>query len=261
MSRSLTSLTFTLTLAACGPGKHDTDDGSSSTSSSTTASSPTDATGSTDASSPTDATGSTGATDATGTAETTQGPTSNGTTGTPDTTTGGEADQFGFICVVLKKAESEESDPFVGTEMIRLTLDYEACLSEYYSTHPGQVNNAEVFGAWVDRLCSEPVDAPLVACEVDTFEQGFPDGGPSYMAVQYKVSDAAQIDGRTLLWGPAPLAATAGCEPTAKFTVAGSATGFSQGPPVWTAQSWVNPVGTVHSEATGCIEVAVARVP
>jgi hypothetical protein len=185
----------------------------------------------------------------------------------PDTTgtTGTEADEFGFICVELAKAESEESDPFAGTATIYLTLELESCLNDFYTTHPEYMEGPEgtaLAAEWADRLCSESVAAGVVSCAVDQFEYNMSEGHPIQIGVVYKVLDAAQIDGRTLLWGPAPLAELAGCEPTARLTAPVSLQGFPDGGgPLWSAQSWENPVGVVKSEASGCIKVAVAKTP
>ncbi|MCY0995175.1 hypothetical protein OV203_49065 [Nannocystis sp. ILAH1] len=251
-------------LAACAPGKNDTDD-DSSTSSSTSSASTADPTESTDATDPTDATESTESTDATGTTEPPSTTTSNPTEPPPETTgtTGSEADEFGFICVELAKAESEESDPFAGTDTIYLTLELDPCLNEFYQTHPEYVDGPEgtaVLEEWRGRLCSETVAPGLVSCEVDHFETNMGEGVPTQFTVAYKVLDAAQIDGRTLLWGPAPLAELAGCEPKARLTTPFGVQGFPEnGGPLWSAQSWENPVGLVKSEANGCIKVHVAK--
>lgn len=256
-------------IAACTPDKNDTDSSTSSStsSSSTDATGPTDATVSTDATDATDPTASTDATDATDSTDATGSASSAdpsdtmpGTTGT----TGGEEDEFGFICVELVRAESEESDPFVGTASISLTLELDPCLRDFYTeAHPEYVSGPEglaVLEEWRDRLCSEPVVGGLVSCEVDQFEFGLAEEAPATLGVVYNVLDAAQIDGRMLLWGPAPLAELAGCEPKARLTTPLNLVGFPEnGGPLWSAQSWDNPVGLVKSEASGCIKVQVAK--
>lgn len=260
MLRLTCCLTLTL-IAACNPGKNDTDDGPSSSSSSSSTSSASGSSGSTDATESTDAADATGGTDASDASTSPNSsdpmPSTSGTSGT----TGPDADEFGFICVELVKAESEESDPFAGTTMIILTLEYESCLTDFYTvTHPEYFVEGEegtaVFAEWVGRLCSEPVAPALVACEVAQFAFNIAKP-PFQMTVEYKALDAAQIDGRTLLWGPAPLAELAGCEPTARLV---NVAGYG-GEQLWSAQSWDNPVGTVKSEASGCIQVAVAKMP
>ncbi|MCY1007797.1 hypothetical protein OV079_20015 [Nannocystis pusilla] len=254
-------------ITACNPGKNDTEDGSS-TSSSTSSASTADPTGSTGATDPTDAidpTESTESTESTDGNDPTSTTTSSSSEPPPDTTgtTGSEADEFGFVCVELAKAESEESDPFAGTDTIYLTLELEPCLNDFYQSHPEYVDGPEglaVLDEWRARLCSEAVAPGLVSCEVDHFETNMSEGVPIQFTVAYKVLDAAQIDGRMLLWGPAPLAELAGCEPKAKLTTPVSVQGFPEnGGPLWSAQSWENPVGLVKSEADGCIKVHVAK--
>lgn len=260
MLRLTGCLTLTL-IAACGPGKNDTDDDTSTSSSTSSASTadPTDATGVTESPDPTDATAATESTDAASTTH------SNPSEPPPDTTgtTGTETDEFGFICVELAKAENEESDPFAGTDTIYLTLELEPCLNDFYQAHPEYVDGPEglaVLEEWRGRLCSETVAPGLVSCEVDHFETNMGEGHPIQFTVAYKVLDAAQIDGRTLLWGPAPLAELAGCVPKARLTTPASLQGFPEnGGPLWSAQSWTDPSALVKSEASGCIRVNVAK--
>lgn len=252
-------------IAACNPEKNDTED-ASSTSSSTTAES-TGATDPTDGSDPTESTDGTGATESTDATGATEPPstTSSNPSEPPPETTGSEADAFGFVCVELARAESEESDPFAGTDTIYLTLELEPCLNDFYQTHPEYSDGPEglaVLEEWRNRLCSESLAPGLVACEVDHFETNMGDGVPTRITVAYKALDAAQIDGRTLLWGPAPLAELAGCEPKARFTSPVSLQGFPEnGGPLWSAQTWEDPSALVKSEASGCIQVAVAKAP
>jgi len=248
-------LTLTL-LAACAPGKSDTDDDASTASSTSSAS----AAASTDATDATDATGGTDATDAN------EATTHSDPSGPPPETTGttgSEADQFGFICVELAKAESEESDPFADTATILVTLELDPCLHDFYTeTHPEYVNGPEgtaVFDEWLPRLCSEEVAPGLVPCKLELLEFGKGEGVPMQITMVYRALDAAQIDGRMLLWGPAPLAELAGCEPTARLTTPAGVQGFPEnGGPLWSAQSWEDPIGLVKSEASGCIKVHVA---
>ncbi|WP_434416905.1 hypothetical protein [Nannocystis pusilla] len=213
----------------------------------------------TDSPDPTAATESTESTDATSTTH------SNPSEPPPDTTgtTGTEADEFGFVCVDLVKADSEDNDPFAGTATIFLTLELAPCLHDFYQTHPEYVDGPEglaVLEEWRSRLCSESTAPGLVPCEVDHFETNMGEGVPTQFTVAYKVLDAAQIDGRTLLWGPAPLAELAGCEPKAKLTTPVGVQGFPEnGGPLWSAQSWENPIGLVKSEANGCIKVHVTK--
>src|SRR5690606_27279163 len=44
-----------------------------------------------------------------------------------------EVEEFGFACLELVQAASEEQNPFMNTAKIRVTLRYEDCLIEYYT--------------------------------------------------------------------------------------------------------------------------------
>lgn len=192
-----------------------------------------------------------------------------GSTGAP--TTGGAAETHGFVCLRLMPGEGVGGDVFAGTAKLRVTMSYEPCLIDFYATrHPeerldGPVGG-ELFDEWKTRLCSEPIADP-VACSIESFEQVIdPDGvTPLYnMAITYEVADAAAIAGRTLLWGPLPLAAHAGCEPDTRPYV--RLTGLSDvigldagGTPLWSLQSY-GEIPRVESSLTTevCLQLPIS---
>lgn len=193
------------------------------------------------------------------------------TTGVPD----GEG--FGFACIELVQAESQDTDPFVGTAAIKVTLKYEPCLIDYYTTgHPEQrldgVEGPKTFIAWMGRLCTEPVNDPLVACEIEglsAFEQVIVDDGPGsvyQMTITYKVTDPARIINRTLLWGPAPLESIAECamgqRPYVRMTLQSDIVGLDEhGTLLWNASSFANQSVLPQLGSAGCIQADISRVP
>lgn len=211
----------------------------------------------------------------TGSATSSTADASSSATGVP-TTGAPEGEGFGFACVELNPAESEDSDPFVGTAEIRLTLKYEECLVDYYTAkHPEQAltgpAGTATFSAWVPRLCTEPVTDPLVACEIEglsAFEQVLIDNGQQsvyQMTITYTITDASQINGRTLLWGPGPLESIAECEdttrPFVRMTLISDVIGLgAKGETLWAVSSFANPTGLMQLSTAGCIEADITRV-
>lgn len=183
-----------------------------------------------------------------------------------------EVEEFGFTCVELVQAESEDSNPFVGTAKIKLTLRYETCLIDYYTkTNNEQAYNGKdgpaTFEEWQERLCTESVGDPLVACEVEEFVQTLADSdqNPIYqMTITYRITDADKIAGRTLLWGPGPVEAYADCamnqRPYVALTRPSDVLGFdNNGKTLWSAQSWSNSRGIMQRNTAGCIQAEIAR--
>lgn len=230
--RSLLCLTL-----ACGPAPGDTDDSTSTTAGTTSTPTRTDAT----------------------------------TTGT--TTTGGCMtdetcpDDFGFVCLELTPGEGIPDFVFASTARVSVTLHYDACLTTYYETHPEQQADGPggglVFATWLDRLCSEPVDG-LVACTVESFAQSF-DGPTDHLTVVHTTPLPAQLAGGKLLWGPAPLPATAACaddlEPTVKLVALDDIHGTdTTGAVVWQLQSVAAAGATPALTSDACLQVTLAPI-
>jgi hypothetical protein len=183
-----------------------------------------------------------------------------------------EVEEFGFTCVELIQAENQEEDPFVGTAKIKVTLKYEPCLIDYYTkTNVDQAMNGKdgeaVFAEWAERLCTENVSDPLVACEVESFAQTLQpsETNPIYqMSITYRVTDPAKVNGRTLLWGPGPVDDFAECpsgqRPFVKLTLPSDVIGIDKsGATLWNAQSWNNARGIMQRNTAGCIKASIAR--
>ncbi len=120
-----------LCLLACGPKDPDTRDDSSTTADTT---SPADTTS---ASAP--------------------------TTGDCDTTC--PEDQFGFVCLQLLKGEGLDADPTVGTAKIKVTLNYEPCLIDYYTVkHEADAMGQPAGDASPTSSASTPPTPPCGTC-------------------------------------------------------------------------------------------------
>jgi hypothetical protein len=184
-------------------------------------------------------------------------------------------EEFGFTCIELLQAESEEENPFLGTAEIKATLRYEPCLIDYYTKlHVEERLDApegrETFERWRERLCNEGVTDPLVPCEVesiDSFGQQLIDAGMSsvyQMTITYKVTDASLIRGRNLLWGPGPTESFAECQmgqkPFVYLALPGDIIGLDgAGKPLWQVLSYSNPRGIMQRNTAGCIQVEIAK--
>lgn len=183
-----------------------------------------------------------------------------------------EAEEFGFTCVELLQAASEDSDPFVGTAQIEVKLRYESCLINYFTKSHNEnamngVDGAELFEEWKERLCSESVSDPLVPCEVESIVQELVDSeqNPIYQAtVTYNITDASKINSRTLLWGPGPVQAYADCQagdrPFVRLGLPSDIIGYNAaGDRLWSALSWKNQRGVMQRSTAGCIQAEISR--
>jgi hypothetical protein len=176
----------------------------------------------------------------------------NTTTAMPETSTGEPGTssesgpppvdlEHGFIRIHLRRSDTEETDPFVGTTRIQIIMAYEQCLFTFYADHPEYTQNgsmgAEIFGpydlggeGWLDRLCDVPVD-DLIDCSVASIEQQL-ESVPG-MRINYMVAEP--IEDMTVAFGPMPTAALAGCDdPTMHLQNGGSVGGYDgQGTKIW----------------------------
>lgn len=185
-----------------------------------------------------------------------------------------DPEEFGFTCIELLQAESEEENPFPGTAEIKATLRYEPCLVEYYTQkHVEERLDApdgrETFERWRERLCTESTTDPLVPCEIesiDSFSQQLIDADPPIhqMTITYKVTDSSLIRGRNLLWGPGPVESFASCQmgqkPFVYLALPGDIIGLDgAGKPLWQVLSYSNPRGIMQRNTAGCIQVEIAK--
>jgi hypothetical protein len=185
-----------------------------------------------------------------------------------------EAEEFGFTCIELVQAESQDTDPFGGTAKIKVTLKYEPCLIDYYTKkHNEQAldgsDGPATFAEWKDRLCTEAVADPLVACEVEEFQQTLVDNPPAsifQMTITYRITDVSKINNRTLLWGPGPVEAFAECQmgqrPYARMTLQSDVIGVDKdNRTIWSASSFSNASGVMQLNTAGCIQADISRTP
>ena len=183
-----------------------------------------------------------------------------------------EVDEFGFTCVQLGRGESVMVDPFPGTYEIIVTLNYEQCLIDYYTMkHPEMRLDGPddmgpaIFEEWRTRLCSEDV-SQRIECEIPEggFEQIIQETGiKSYkMSVRYRTLDSNALDGRVILWGPAPLTENAECATgLSSFAQLGTLSGVlgrdKDGNTLWQVQSFSDRRGKIDSKGAGCIKANV----
>lgn len=185
-------------------------------------------------------------------------------------TTGGEEERFGFACVGLHQDESVEGDPFLGTAEIRVRLNYEPCLQDYYlDKHPEMrtdgTQGPAVFEAWKQRLCTEPVPG-RIDCEVQGFQQVLMTNPPAYyLEVTYTTPAPERLNGGTLLWGPAPLSDFAECaeglQPFVNLSGLADVSGRDKdGKLLWQVQSFSDKRNIIKLTAGGCIQANVQPV-
>jgi hypothetical protein len=184
-----------------------------------------------------------------------------------------EVDEFGFTCIELARGEGVTVDPFPGTHEIIVTLNYEECLIDYYTkTHPemrldGPADmGPAIFEEWRTRLCEEEVSG-RIDCEIvelASFEQILQmTGTESYkMSIRYRVADSNALDGRKILWGPAPLTENAECAAgKSSFVQLGSLSGVlgrdKDENTLWQVQSFGDRRGKIDSKGSGCIKANV----
>jgi len=205
-------------------------------------------------------TGGTSAGDTTTTTPTTETATSGmtaTTTGVDESTTeAGESStsdtgpvedlEHGVVLIRLQRAPDEPADPFVGTERVVITLNYEQCLFDFYVANPDYAQggdlNMDIWGdsgeGWFERLCQ--VDVPdLVDCEVVAFEQQL-DPIP-LLRVSYNVTEP--LEDMVLPFGPLPTAELAACagdtQPTVRLTNGNLVRGFDAGNvDLWSGQTF-----------------------
>lgn len=185
-----------------------------------------------------------------------------------------ESEEFGYTCVELSRGNSVTSDPFVGTYDILVTLNYESCLVDYYTKkHPDQRLDGDlgpaVFEEWRTRLCTEEVPR-RIECEIPPqdemgFEQILQETDPkSYqLTIRYRTPDPGNLDGRILLWGPAPLTEYAECAEGLSSFVSlsnGIVGRDSDGKLLWHLQSFDNARGKIDSKGGGCIKAAIEPI-
>ncbi len=194
-----------------------------------------------------------------------------GTTAGAPTTGGVSEERFGFTCVDLNPGEAVDGDPFLGTYRIRVRLNYEPCLQDYYlNNHPKMrldgVEGPAVFEAWKQRLCTEPVEG-RVDCEIDGFTQILMATGTEayYLEVAYITPDPGQLNGGTLLWGPGPLPDYAECaeglQPFVNLSQLSGVIGEDKdGNTLWQLQSFGDKRGVMKLGGGGCIQANVAPV-
>ena len=125
--------------------------------------------------------------------------------------------QHGSVKLEFRRGDGVTESPFAGTSVMQVTLNYEACLIDFYKENPNWQQNGPdggtVFGTredggegWRDELC----DRGNVGCEVIEFTQQLDDAQGNHLKVLYSITD--DVENRTLHFGPVPLASLANCD-------------------------------------------------
>jgi hypothetical protein len=132
--------------------------------------------------------------------------------------------------IELQRSYTETTDPFVGTDIIPVVLDFNACLTEFFETQPeygptGEAGEA-VFDEWWEkrgRLCDPdeyPDTRPIPDCYLtDGVWNINTDGGEDRLRMVLTfVMEGDEIEGRYLPYGPLPTEHLAGCTPIVELT-------------------------------------------
>ena len=179
-----------------------------------------------------------------------------------------EVEDFGFTCIDLNPGEGVDVDPFLGTYKIKVRLNYEPCLRDYYlNKHPEMridgTDEPVVFEEWKERLCSEEIDG-RIECEIDGFKQVLMDTGTEayYMEVSYLTPKPDALSGGKLLWGPGPLPDAAECtmglKPFVNLSSLSGVTGEDKnGKKLWQVQSFGDKRGIMKLRGGGCIQANI----
>lgn len=178
-----------------------------------------------------------------------------GLSGCPDDDSGVEF-RHGSIKIEFHRGDGVGDSPFIGTTVMQIRLDYEACLIDFYKANPQWrvqgIDGETVFGGrdlggegWQDELC----ERGSIDCEVIEFRQQIDTdaGGQTgnFLQVSYAIKNSADIENRTIHFGPVPLPELAECEAGSVATVrvaSGAARGLDGVPPegtqVWEMQKF-----------------------
>jgi len=132
--------------------------------------------------------------------------------------------QHGSVKLEFRRGDGVGVNPFEGTSIMEVTLNYEACLIDFYTANsnwsPNGVDGETVFGGadlegegWKDRLC----ELGSIDCEVVSLTQQLDPNLGSWLKVSYQIS--SEIENHEIHFGPLPLPDLAVCEAGAAPTV------------------------------------------
>jgi hypothetical protein len=111
---------------------------------------------------------------------------------------------------------NDDTTIFDGTTEVVATVQYQACLQDFYLNRQVTYqqegpDGAPVFEAWASRLCSDFAD--ISDCEVIEISQTLIDANAVYsLGVTMKINDASSLAYREIHVGPLPLPAFAECD-------------------------------------------------
>lgn len=182
--------------------------------------------------------------------------------------------KHGTIELAFKRGDGLADNPFGGTTVVEVNLNYETCLTDFYKANPNwEINGVDgeaVFGTkdlggegWQDELC----ERGTIDCSVIRFDQTIDTNAPSFLKVVYAITDGAAIENSTLHFGPLPKASLAACEagslPTVRVASNGAVRGLSGSPPegkvLWQIQKF-NP-GSAKTDQGASIDISAELTP
>jgi hypothetical protein len=171
----------------------------------------------------------------------------------------------GTIKLEMRRSDNQESNPYVGTARVSITMTYEKCLADLYEAKPDLRQTGRdgelVFGTeelggegWIDRLCEPGSVSKQADCSVISIEQVL--DPVKQLTVEYAIT--GELEGRVLPFGPLPTKATAGCEDAIVRVAIGGVRGYDgEGVTIWTASA-ITPTKAVTDQG-GEVTVEAAR--
>ena len=144
-----------------------------------------------------------------------------------------------YVKVQFRRADSEDTSPFAGTQEVEINLQYDPCFVEFYTNNPNYASDgldgAEVFAEFMDddskkALCRQKDKTrPVAACETLSIDQDLEN---NRLKARFRITDSDMED-KVLFVGPIPCPEITGCEGIVSAG-GGSGNGFgSNGAPLW----------------------------
>ena len=155
----------------------------------------------------------------------------------------------GIVKLEFRRGDNVDTNPFVGTATIEVTMEYGECLVDYYNNNSNErqdgVDGELVFGpsdlggeGWTDRLCEYDLGQPI-DCTVESIEQRLDPPAAPQLTVVYRVMD--DVENRQLAIGPFPDREHANCmnggDPEVRVGVSQASGKNTEGAEVWKTET------------------------
>jgi hypothetical protein len=156
--------------------------------------------------------------------------------GAAESETGGETmDGYGTIRLEISPVGGDASI-FDGTTSIRVTVNYESCLQDFYLSNPEFLQDGPdgmpVFDAWLYKLCADFQGTPV--CVVEEIKQSFILANDVYaLTIAYQIGEPENLADSELRVGPLPTSELAGCPAQVEVRQAGMVGLDSNGIQIW----------------------------